>query len=417
MRKRVFITGIGVVSPVGNNKEDFWTAIEHGRSGLSRVEVIDVSDMEVQIGGEVKGLDPKLANINENVNSRKMDRATMFAVIAAKEAIADAKLEPSELGDNAAVIMGTGLAGLKTLQEQTDILLTKGPNRVSPFTIPLLMPNAPVGNVSLAFGISGTGYNVASACSSSGHALIDAYETLQHGDVEIVVSGGAEASITRLAVASFGNMKATTKKFNDHPTKASRPFDAGRDGFVMSEGACVLIMETEESAKRRGAKKYAEMIGYGATMDCHHIVQPDVTAKKGIKAIERAVASTGVDKAKLAAECYVSAHGTSTKYNDLMETNALKGVFGDHARKLRISSTKSVTGHMIGSAAAVETAACIMALRDGILPPTINYETPDPECDLDYIPNEARKATVRFALNNTFGFGGHNVCLAFAKSE
>jgi 3-oxoacyl-[acyl-carrier-protein] synthase II len=417
MKKRVFITGVGVVSPVGNNKDEFWSAIEAGRSGVGRLTAVPTDGLEVLIAGEVRGLDPKLANINENVVSRKMDRTTMLSVIAAKEALADAKLERGDLGDNAAVIVGSGLAGLMTLQEQTEVLLGKGPQRVSPFTIPLLMPNAAVANISLGFHISGTSYNVASACSSAGHAMIDAYESLQRGEVQIVVTGGAESTLTRLAIASFGNMKATTKKYNDDPTKASRPFDLHRDGFVMSEGACILILETEESVKRRGAKRYAEMVGYGASMDCHHIVQPDVTAKQGIRAIEKAISSAGLDKAKLAGACYVNAHGTSTHFNDLMETNALKGVFGDHARKLRISSTKSITGHLVGAAAAAETAACILALRDGILPPTINYTTPDPDCDLDYVPNEARKATVTHALNNSFGFGGHNVCLAFAKAD
>jgi 3-oxoacyl-[acyl-carrier-protein] synthase II len=417
MKKRVFITGVGVVSPVGNNKEEFWSSIEAGRSGIRRLECVPLDGLEVLIGGEVRGLDPKQANINDNVTSRKMDRTTMLSVLAAKEALADAKLESGDLGDIAAVIVGSGLAGLMTLQEQTEVLLGKGPQRVSPFTIPLLMPNAAVANISLGFNISGTAYNVASACSSAGHAMIDAYETLQRGEIEIVVTGGAESTLTRLAIASFGNMRATTKKYNDDPTKASQPFDLNRDGFVMSEGSCILIMETEDSVKRRGAKRYAEMVGYGASMDCHHIVQPDVHAKQAIRAINKAIERAGWNKEKIAGACYVNAHGTSTKFNDLMETNALKGAFGDSARKLQISSTKSVTGHLIGAAAGVETAACILALRDGILPPTINYKTPDPECDLDYIPNEARKATVTHALNNTFGFGGHNVCLAFAKAD
>jgi 3-oxoacyl-[acyl-carrier-protein] synthase II len=416
MKKRVFITGVGVVSPIGNDRHAFWQGLQQGACGVDVLKTVPLDGLEVLIGGEVKGLDPKLADVNDSVSSRKMDRSTLFAVVAAREAVADANLQPGDLGDNAAVVIGSGLAGLQTLQEQTEILLNKGPNRVSPFTIPLLMPNAAVANVSLAFGISGTSYNVASACSSAGHAMIDAVETLQRGEVEIVVTGGAESTLTRLAISAFANMRATTKKYNDDPKKASRPFDANRDGFVMSEGACILIFETEDSLKKRGVKAYAEVVGYGASMDCHHIVQPDVTAKGAVKAIDRAIRMAGWTPTGIAGKTYVNAHGTSTKFNDLMETVALKQVFGGDAKKLRISSTKSITGHLIGAAAGVETAACIMALKDGVLPPTINYETPDPECDLDYIPNEARKADVACALNNTFGFGGHNVCLAFARA-
>jgi 3-oxoacyl-[acyl-carrier-protein] synthase II len=413
MAKRVFVTGIGVVSPVGNNLNAFWTSLEQGASGIGVLENVPLDGLEVIIGGEVRGLDPKWANVNDRVSNRKMDRATLFGIIAAGEAIQHAQLTEEHLGDNAAVIVGSGLAGLKTLQEQTEILLNKGPERVSPFTIPLLMPNAAVANISLAFGISGTSYNVASACSSAGHAMIDAYETLQRGEVEIVVTGGAESTLTRLGISAFANMRATTKKFNDEPQRASRPFDRDRDGFVMSEGSCILIFESEDHMKKRGAQPWAEMVGYGATMDCHHIVQPDVTARQAIKAIQRALNMAGWNPDQVAKNLYVNAHGTSTKYNDLMETVALKKVFGASASQLQISSTKSITGHLIGAAAGIETAACILALSKGIIPPTINYENPDPECDLDYVPNTARKSEVRFALNNTFGFGGHNVCLAF----
>jgi 3-oxoacyl-[acyl-carrier-protein] synthase II len=371
----------------------------------------------VTIGGEVRGLDPKLASVNENVNHRRIDKAPLFAIVAAGEAIRDAKLEPADLGPKAAVIIGSGLAGLQTLQEQTEILLNKGPDRVSPFTIPMLMPNAAVANVSLGYGISGTAYNVASACSSAGHAMIDAFEVLQRGEVDVVVTGGTESTLTRLAISAFANMRAMTRKYNDAPEKASRPFDTERDGFVMSEGACILIFETEENLRRRGGKPYLEMVGYGASMDCHHIVQPDVTAVGAIRAIRAAMKMADWEPTAVANQIYINAHGTSTKFNDLMETNALKEIFGADAKKLRISSTKGTTGHLIGAAAGVETAACILALRDGILPPTINYETPDPECDLDYVPNEFRKADVKFALNNTFGFGGHNVCLAFSRVD
>lgn len=413
---RVFITGIGVVSPVGNTRAEFWEAIKAARSGIRRLETLDVSDLPITIGGEVRGLDHARADIGDKVASRKMDKASVFAVVAAAEAIADAGLAAEDLGERCGVILGSGLAGLATLQEQTENLLRRGPRGVSPFTIPLLMPNAPPANVSLAFGITGPGYNVSSACSSSGHSVIDAFEALRRGEVDVVVTGGTESAMTRLAISAFANMKAMTKKFNDAPEKASRPFDANRDGFVMSEGSAILIMETEAHFKARGARPYIEMVGYGSTLDSHHLVQPDPSAQGAVRAIRAALKMARWSPQEIAAETYVNAHGTSTKFNDLAETVALKEVFGEHARKLQISSTKGATGHLIGAACATETAACALALREQVLPPTANYETADPECDLDYIPNHARPAKVRFALNNSFGFGGHNVCLAFQSA-
>lgn len=410
---RVFISGIGVVSPVGNNIGDFWTAVKAGRSGIRRLEKIDLTDLPITIGGEVRGLDRTKADVSDKVASRKMDDASIFAVIAAGEALADAGLKKEDLGERCGVILGSGLAGLETLQEQTENLLRRGPRGVSPFTIPLLMPNAPPANVSLAYDIMGPGYNISSACSSSGHATIDAFEALRHGQLDVVVGGGTESALTRLSISAFSNMKAMTKKFNDNPEKASRPFDAGRDGFVMSEGAAILILETEEHLKKRGGKAYIEMVGYGSTLDAHHLVQPDPSAQGAIRAIRAALKMAKFIPEEIAAETYVNAHGTSTKYNDLAETIALKDVFGASAKKLQVSSTKGSTGHLIGAACATESAVCSLALRNQILPPTANYETPDPECDLDYIPNVPRSAKVRFALNNSFGFGGHNVCLAF----
>jgi 3-oxoacyl-[acyl-carrier-protein] synthase II len=386
-----------------------------GRSGIATLQHIDLTDLPITIGGEVRGLDPNRAQISDKVKVRTMDKASIYAVVATDEAFADARLKPAELGDRCGVVIGSGLSGLDTLQAQTENLLTRGPRGVSPHTIPTLMPNAPPANVSLAFDIIGTCYNVASACSSSGHATIDAYELLRRGDLDVVVTGGTESSLTRLSISAFANMRAMTKKYNDNPTKGSRPFDANRDGFVMSEGACILLLETEEHMRRRDARPYAELVGYGSTMDAHHLVQPDPAAGGAMRAIRQALASAKWSPAEIGGATYVNAHGTSTPFNDLMETNALKAVFGDQAKKLRISSTKSVTGHLIGAACAIETAACCLAMREGVLPPTINYETPDPECDLDYVPNEARKADIRFSLNNSFGFGGHNVCLALAR--
>jgi 3-oxoacyl-[acyl-carrier-protein] synthase II len=357
------------------------------------------------------------ADLNEKVSHRKMDRASVFAVLAAGEALADAGFEPArgELGENFAVVIGSGLSGLATLQQQTENLLSKGSRGVSAFTIPILMPNAPPANVSLAYGITGPCYSVASACSSSGHAMIDAFEMVRRGDADVAVAGGTESSRTRLGISAFANMRAMTKKYNDRPQAACRPFELERDGFVMSEGAAILIFESEASLRRRGAQPYAEMTGWGTTMDSFHLVQPDPSGQGAAAAMRKCLAMARWSPAEISGHTYINAHGTGTKFNDLMETVAIKAVFGDDAGRVQISSTKSETGHLIGAACAAEMAASALALRHGVLPPTINYETPDPECDLDYVPNEARLSGVQFALNNSFGFGGHNVCLALRK--
>lgn len=412
---RIFITGIGAVTPVGNTRQQFWDSVVQGRSGIGPITILETGDLPVKVGGEIRDLDSTIAEVNDKVSVRKMDRATLFSVVAAREALTDAWLPAENLGERVSVVIGSGLSGLSTLQEQTERLLTKGPGRVSPFTIPLLMPNAAPANISLAFGATGTCYTSSSACSSSGHAMIDAYELLQRGESDIVITGGTEASLTRLAISAFANMGAMTKKFNDTPQVGMRPFDAERDGFIMSEGSVILILETAESVKARGVTPYAEFVGYGATSDSHHLVQPDLSAVGATRAMRQAMKMAGWNPEDIADQTYVNAHGTSTPYNDLMETTGLKAAFGDHVRKLQISSTKSTTGHMIGAACAAEMAACALALRDGVLPPTINYTTPDPECDLDYIPNTARQFAARYALNNSFGFGGHNVCLAIQR--
>ncbi|HUG91403.1 MAG TPA: beta-ketoacyl-ACP synthase II [Planctomycetaceae bacterium] len=417
MATRVFITGIGAMTPVGNTRQEFWQSLVAGRSGIARLETIDVSDLPITIGGEVRGVDFTRADVNDKVSHRKMDRASIFAVLAAGEALADAGFQPgqSDLGENVAAVIGSGLSGLATLQQQTENLLSKGARGVSAFTIPILMPNAPPANISLAYGITGPCYSVASACSSSGHAMIDAFEMIRRGDVDVVVTGGTESSLTRLGISAFANMRAMTKKFNDRPQAACRPFELDRDGFIMSEGAAILVFESEESLSRRGGRAYAEMVGWGTTMDSYHLVQPDPSAKGAIAAMRKCLAMARWSPAEIAGHTYINAHGTGTKFNDLMETVAIKEVFGESARRVQISSTKSETGHMIGAACAAEMAASALALQAGVLPPTINYDTPDPECDLDYVPNEARPASAGFALNNSFGFGGHNVCLALKK--
>jgi 3-oxoacyl-[acyl-carrier-protein] synthase II len=303
------------------------------------------------------------------------------------------------------------------MEEQAMNIIRRGHRGVSVFTIPMIMPNGPPANVSLAFDILGPCYTTASACASSGHAIISAFEAIRRGKVDVMVTGGTEAPIVRLSLAAFGNMKALTKRFNDAPQTASRPFDGERDGFVMAEGAAILVLESQAHAEARGARPYAEIIGYGDTADSYHLVQPDAEGSGAANAIHEAIAMAGLDPAQIAEQTYVNAHGTSTKLNDAAETAALKAVFGPRAYKLQVSSTKSMTGHLIGAAGALESVAAVLALDNGILPPTINYQTPDPDCDLDYIPNTARKAQATYALNNSFGFGGHNTSVLFRRID
>lgn len=411
--QRVFVTGIGVVSPVGNSRAEFWDSLVRGRSGVRRIENVQVDDLPVQIAGEVHGINPQDAEVNEKVVAKRMDRSSIFAVLAAKEAIADAGIVPKNLGPDCGTIIGSGLSGLATMEEQTGNMIRRGHRGVSVFTIPMIMPNGPPANISLAFDITGPCYNTASACASSGHSIMAAFEAIKRGQIGMCVTGGTESIIVRLAIAAFANMKALTKKYNDNPTAASRPFDNDRDGFVMAEGAAILVLESEEHLRKRGGKARAEIIGYGDTADSYHLVQPDADATGAARAIRGAFSMAGMDPSEVAGSLYINAHGTSTKLNDAAETAALKAVFGEQASKLQISSTKSMTGHLIGAAGAIESAACVLALQEGILPPTINYQTPDPECNLDYIPNEARQAKVAYALNNSLGFGGHNTSMLF----
>ena len=415
--QRIYISGIGVVSCLGNDRQTLWKNLTTGQCGIDRLTAHDTKDLDVWIGGEVKGLDDDRININDLVSTRKMDRASQFAVHAAHEALEDAGLPTKDLGENVAVIMGAGLAGLETYEFQMERLLTKGPSRVSPFTIPMLMPNAPPGNISLAFGARGTCYTTSSACSSSGHAMIDAMEYLRRGDADLVITGGTEASLTRLGISSFVNMKAMNKSMNDRPQESMRPFDADRGGFIMAEGASVLIFETEEHLRKRGGTAWAEVLSGRSTSDSFHLVQPDPQGRQAVKAINAAIQRAGLNAEEIADDVYVNAHGTSTMYNDSMETVALKSVFGESARRLSISSTKGMLGHMIGAACAIKMSACVLALTTGILPPTINLKTPDPACDLNYIPNTAVQKPVKYAINNSFGFGGHNVSLVISRVD
>lgn len=415
--ERVFVSGLGFATCLGNDRETFWKNLTSGVCGIDTLEVHDTTDLAVNIGGEIREVDASRINVNDLVAMKKMDRASQFAVLAAHEALEDAGLPTKDLGENVAVIIGAGLAGLETYEFQMERLLTKGPSRVSPFTIPMLMPNAPPGNISLAFGIHGSAYTTSSACSSSGHAMIDAFHYLRRGEADVVVTGGTEASLTRLGIASFSNMKAMCRNRNDEPKQSMRPFDSDRSGFIMAEGASVLIFETESHLRKRGGTAWAEVLGGASTSDSYHLVQPDPEGRKAVTAISKAIAAAELNPSDIADRTYVSAHGTSTKFNDSMETVALKKIFGDDASKLQVSSIKSMLGHMIGAACAVEMSTCAMGLTHGVLPPTINYETPDPDCDLNYIPNKAVDSDVKYAVNNSFGFGGHNVSLVIQKVE
>ena len=415
--ERIFISGLGFATCLGNDRETFWKNLTAGKCGIDTLKLHDTTDLTVNIGGEVEDLDKSRINVNDLVSTKKMDRASQFAVYAAHEALEDAGLPTTNNGERMAVILGAGLAGLETYEFMMERLLTKGPSRVSPFTIPMLMPNAPPGNISLAFGINGTAYTTSSACSSSGHAMIDAVDYLRNGKADVVVTGGTEASLTRLGIASFSNMKAMCRNRNEEPKRSMRPFDSDRSGFIMAEGSSMLIFETETHLRARGGKAWAEVVCGASTSDSFHLVQPDPEGKQAVVAINKALEIAGLNPAEIANETYVSAHGTSTKFNDSMETVALKSIFGENAKDLQISSIKSMLGHMIGAACAVEMSACCMALHHGLLPPTINYETPDPDCDLNYVPNEAVRKDVRYAVNNSFGFGGHNVSLVARKVE
>lgn len=400
-----------MVTCVGCDRDAFWNSLLAGHCGLDQLTTLDTTDLPVTIGGEIHEIDVGQVDLNDRVRSKRMDRASQFAVWASNQAVRDSGITPGTMGARCAVVLGAGLSGVATLQTQTERLISGGARSVSPLSIPMFMPNAAPANVGMAFGISGPCFTISSACSSSGHAMTNAFEMLRHGQMDAVITGGTESSMTRLGIAAFSRMGAMSSEFNERPTESVRPFEKNRTGLIMSEGSGVVVMETEDAIKARGAVPYAEVMGYGSTSDSHNIVAPDPTAKGAITAIRDAVQSTGRKPEEIARRTYVNAHGTATKFNDLMETKALRGVFGDAAGELQISSTKSMMGHAIGAAGGMEMVATVLALRSGCLPPTINYETPDPECDLDYIPNQSRESDVRFALSNSFGFGGHNISL------
>jgi 3-oxoacyl-[acyl-carrier-protein] synthase II len=407
LENRVVITGMGVISSLGIGREAFWESLVQGRNGISTVTRFDASGYPTRIAGEVRGFDPR--DYMDKKEARRMDRFTQFAVAAGMLGLQDAGIDLSrENPDRVGVFLGTGIGGTETFEEQHRILLDKGPNRVSPLFVPMMIGNMGAGQVSIQFGLRGPNVTIVNACASSANAIGEAFKVLERGEADIILAGGAEAAITPMAMAGFCAMKAMSTN-NEVPEKASRPFDAQRDGFVMSEGGCILTLETLEHAQARGAHIYAEVIGYGCTADAYHITAPEPEGEGARKAMEMALNDAGIRPDEVN---YINAHGTSTLMNDKYETLAIKKLFGEHAYSLAVSSTKSMIGHLLGASGAVEVAATALTIENGIIPPTINYETPDPECDLDYVPNTSRQQPVNAALSNSFGFGGHNVSIA-----
>jgi len=408
--RRVAVTGMGLVTPVGNDVASTWAALVAGESGAGPITKFDSAQLPVHFACEVKGYDP--LQYMEKKEARRYDLFSQFAMGAAVQAVRDSCIETSPLDPKRiGVIIGTGTGGIATFEENMRTFIEKGPSRVSPFFVPMFMANVASAIVSMRYGFQGPCYCTVSACASSGHALGDAYDLIRADKADVMVAGGSEAAITPLALASFANMKALSER-NDDPKTASRPFDKDRDGFVMGDGAAVVILEEWERAKARGANIVAEIVGYGATADAYHITAPAPDGSGAQQAMRLAMQSGGIRPEQVG---YINAHGTSTPYNDKFETIAIKRVFGDHAKKLAVSSTKSMTGHLLGAAGGIEAIATAFALHHGMLPPTMNYEKPDPDCDLDYIPNQARKQEIEVALSNAFGFGGTNATLAFKK--
>ena len=406
--RRVVVTGLGTLSPVGNTVDEFWSALLQGRSGLGQITKFDTTGYPTRIAGEVRNFDP--LNFVDKKEARRLDPYLQYAIASSALAVQDAAIDTGKVdGTRFGVLIGSGIGGITTLLESHRNLLEKGPDRVSPFFIPMLIANMASGLVSMRFGAKGPNSAVVTACATGNHAIGDSFKIIQRNDADVMIAGGSEAIIVPLTIAGFCSMKAMSTR-NDEPTKAMRPFDATRDGFVAGEGAGILVLESLEHALARDARIYAEIVGYGMTGDAHHMTAPDPEGDGAARAMAAAVRDAGLD---VGAVGYINAHGTSTQYNDKFETIAIKRVFGEHARRLAVSSTKSMTGHLLGAAGGVEAIATVMALHHGILPPTINYETPDPDCDLDYVPNQARKQDVEVALSNAFGFGGTNATLAF----
>ena len=406
MSNRVVITGEGSISPLGVSSKDLWNNLIHGKSGIKLIENFDTENFNVKIAGEITDFDP--LTFFEHKEARKLDRYTMFAMIAANQAIKSSGLDSSNVG----VILGTGVGGMNTLEEEQSKLRKKGQRGVSPHFIPKMIPNIAGGQIAIKHGFHGPNFSLSTACSSASDAIGMAYRLIQSNQIHAMVCGGAEGGITPLTLSGFSNMKALSKN-NENPQNACKPFDKNRDGFIMSEGSAMLILESLDSAQKRGANILAEIIGYGITNDAYHITQPHNEGVGATSAINLALKDGGINKDEVS---YINAHGTSTYYNDMIETKAIKQVFGgDIAKNLLVSSTKSMTGHMLGATGAIEAITCIYAMNNGIIPPTINYETPDPECDLNYVPNKSIESDLNITISNSFGFGGHNSVLALKK--
>jgi 3-oxoacyl-[acyl-carrier-protein] synthase II len=409
-RNRVVITGLGAITPVGNSVESYWNALLSGKSGAAKITKFDVTGHSVNFGAEVKNFDPA-AHIDPK-DAKRMDPVAQYAVAAAKQAVEDSKIDFSkEDRFRCGAIIASGIGGLTELQEQDKKFHEKGPGRISPFFVPKMMLNAAAGQIAIAFGLGGPNWGVASACASANHAMGTALRIIQYGDADVMLTGGSEAALTYLSLAGFANMGALSTR-NDAPEKASRPFDKNRDGFLLGEGAGILVFEKLERALSRGAKIYAEVLGIGNSDDAYHITAPDPDGTGGAYAMNQALKDAGLRPDQIS---YINAHGTSTPMNDKIETAAIRKTFGDVAKKIPVSSTKSMVGHLLGAAAAVELIATALSIRDGVVHPTANYETPDPDCDLDYVPNQKRAVEVKYAMSNSLGFGGHNSAIIIGK--
>jgi len=410
MKRRVVITGLGIVSPIGNDVSKFWESLCAGRSGIGPITHFDASHHTSRIAGEIKDFDPSPYLSAKDL--RRVDQFVQYAIVATGMAISNSGLDLSTIDMNRfGSIVGSGIGGIYTIESQHKVMLDKGPSRLSPFFIPMLIVNMASGMIGIKFGLKGPNSCSVTACATSNHCIGDAHRVIESGYADFMVAGGSEAAIWPLGVGGFCAAKALSTR-NDEPEKASRPFDKDRDGFVMGEGSGIILLEEYEQAKARGADIYAEVIGYGMSCDAHHMTAPHPEGDGAIRCMKASLDDAGINPGEVD---YINAHGTSTQLNDAVETKAIKDVFGEHARKLAISSTKSMTGHLLGAAGGIELAACALAIKNGIIPPTINYETPDPACDLDYVPNEARKQEVNVALSNSLGFGGHNATILIKK--
>jgi 3-oxoacyl-[acyl-carrier-protein] synthase II len=407
--KRIVVTGVGAVTPIGDTVDATWDSMMHGRGGIGRITRFDPSPYESQMAGEVKDFDP--TKYMDRKDARRTDRFAQFAVAAASQALTDGKVDVAKEPERIGVSIATGVGGLETLVEQVLLMEKRGPSRLSPFLVPMLMANAGSAQVSMQFGLKGPNLTHVSACASSAHAIGECAAIIDRGQADIMVAGGAEAAVLPLAIGAFSTMHAMSRR-NDDPEHASRPFDKDRDGFTLSEGGAAVILEDRDHAVARGAHIYGELVGYGATADAYHITSPSPEGEGNARSMQMALAGAKLEPTDID---YINAHGTSTQPNDREETAAIKSVFGAYAYKLLVSSTKSMTGHLLGAAGALEAIACLLALRDGCIPPTINYATPDPALDLDYVPNTPRPKDIKTALSNSMGFGGHNATLIFTK--